>query len=108
MTKYGLIIKNPEHWDMEKEEDQYIYEIIRSHDNGITWHCVAIVSYSDSDLAKELVQILNYGSSVIEKTFKRITNMHVNDNPIDYIDDAYIDSFENQQQEWDDWDIHDD
>jgi len=92
---YSLMIEGPDGWDTEYDVDQHIYVIMRSYDNGLTWHKLATMNDSDRDDALELINTLNlniqkFNNSISEKTTSSAPSL----DPI--------------RKHLSEWDIHDD
>jgi hypothetical protein len=94
-TLYSLMIEGPDGWDTEYDVDQHIYVIMRSYDNGLTWHKLATMNDSDREDALEIINTLKLNSqkfnSFTEK--KSISSKQ------------YLDPIRKKIAEWD---IHDD
>jgi hypothetical protein len=89
------MIEGPDGWDTEYDVDQHIYVIMRSYDNGLTWHKLATMNDSDRDDALELINTLNlniqkFNNSISEKTTSSASSL----DPI--------------RKHLSEWDIHDD
>ena len=57
-----LIENNDQYYDVaELEENPYLYKILRSYDNGLTWSHLATMKASDLEEAHDTVDLLNAG-----------------------------------------------
>lgn len=58
-----LIENNDQYYDAaELEENPYLYKILRSYDNGLTWSHLATMRASDLEEAHDMVDLLNIGA----------------------------------------------
>ena len=58
-----LIENNDQYYDVvELEENPYLYKILRSYDNGLTWSHLATMKASDLEEAHDTVDLLNAGA----------------------------------------------
>ena len=58
-----LIENNDQYYDVaELEENPYLYKILRSYDNGLTWSHLATMKASDLEEAHDTVDLLNIGA----------------------------------------------
>ena len=58
-----LIENNDQYYDVaELEENPYLYKILRSYDNGLTWSHLATMRASDLEEAHDTVDLLNAGA----------------------------------------------
>jgi hypothetical protein len=58
-----LIENNDQYYDVaELEENPYLYKILRSYDNGLTWSHLATMKASDLEEAHDMVDLLNIGA----------------------------------------------
>ncbi len=92
---YSLMIEGPDGWDTEYDVDQHIYVIMRSYDNGLTWHKLATMNDSDRDDALDLINTLNLNSQKVNNSIS--TKSVSTASPLDAI-----------RKQLSEWDIHDD
>ena len=59
------------------EDNPYIYKILRSYNNGLSWSHLATMKASDLEEAHDIVDLLNIGAKSIEQKNK-LTNIFGN------------------------------
>lgn len=58
-----LIENNDQYYDTaDLEDNPYLYKILRSYDNGLTWNHLATMKASDLEEAHDTVDLLNAGA----------------------------------------------
>lgn len=68
-VSYSILQTPPDVWDDHSLVDQYTYTLIRSFDQGQTWHLYATMrSRGDAD---DLARILNWQQDLIEKAYQQ-------------------------------------
>lgn len=60
---HSVLVIRPDYYDENLDVDQYNYMIIRSFDNGRTWHNLCLMAYSNREEAYAFASSLNYSHS---------------------------------------------
>jgi galactose-1-phosphate uridylyltransferase len=104
-----LIENNDQYYDVaELEENPYLYKILRSYDNGLTWSHLATMKASDLEEAHDTVDLLNAGAKK-NNSFKDNNPINIFGNKLKKIEknfphshtDTGWDSFTNYKKEID-------
>jgi hypothetical protein len=84
-----LIENNDQYYDVaDLEENPYIYKILRSYDNGLTWSHLATMKASDLEEAHDTVDLLNAGARK-NNSFKDNTPTNIFGNEVKQSDKKY-------------------
>jgi hypothetical protein len=84
---YSVLVIRPENFQDIEDHDPYEYMIIRSFDDGRTWHNVCKMAYNDRDAAYSFAHMLNsqnYDNAHLIDEVDEINYSHIDDG-----DDGY-------------------